>query len=189
MNQEILFENRDEWKNWLKKYHDKKSIIWLIYYKKHSNKKSVKQSEAVEEALCYGWIDSIVRRLDDERYMQKFTPRNDNSIWSDLNKKRVSQLIKNGKMIKYGMKKVNIAKKSGMWTKIRKQTDLKNIPIEFEETLKANKIAKENFEKLAPSYKKQYLYWFNDAKREDTKKRRIAKVIKSLEKGEILGMI
>ena len=113
MIEEILFKTRDDWRSWLDNNHQKYKEVWLIYYKKHTKKQSVLQPEAVEEALCYGWIDSIVKRIDDERYKQKFTPRNDKSIWSDLNKNRVSKLIKDGKMTEYGLAKINIAKKNG----------------------------------------------------------------------------
>ena len=105
MSKEILFKTRDDWRSWLDNNHQSEKEVWLIYYKKHTIKNSVAQPDAVEEALCYGWIDSIVRRIDEEKYMQKFTPRNEKSIWSDINKKRVALLIKNGKMTESGLEK------------------------------------------------------------------------------------
>ena len=96
----LSFKNRDEWRNWLKDYHNIAKGIWLIYYKKHTKKPSVYYNDAVEEALCFGWIDSLVKRIDDERYMQKYTPRNPNSSWSELNKQRVEKMIAEGKMTK-----------------------------------------------------------------------------------------
>lgn len=189
MNRQILFINRDEWRNWLEKNHDLYNEIWLIYFKKHTNKRSIKQPEAVEEALCYGWIDSIVKRIDDEQYMQKFTPRKDNSIWSDVNKIRVAQLIKDEKMTEHGLKKIKMAKKNGMWTKIQLQENISNIPKEFEIALTENIIAKSNFESLAQSHKKQYIYWIADAKREDTKNRRIAQAMDMLKNNQKLGIV
>jgi uncharacterized protein YdeI (YjbR/CyaY-like superfamily) len=180
MTEEILFMDRDDWRKWLKLNHDKSSRIWLKYYKKHTEKESVRQPEAVEEALCYGWIDSIVKRIDEEQYMQKFTPRNDNSIWSDVNKKRVAQLIKNGKMTEFGMKKINTAKKNGMWNKIKDHTKLDKLPVEIEAEISNNDTFRENWEKLAPSRKKQFLYWINDAKKDETKIRRINKAIEMI---------
>ncbi len=115
--------------HWLDNNHDKEKQVWLIYYKKHVNKNSVTQTQAVEEALCYGWIDSTVRRIDDEKYMQQFTPRNEKSIWSDINKKRIKMLIKNGSMTEAGMKKVRVAKKNGYWNKININTNIKEIPL------------------------------------------------------------
>ena len=177
MTKDILFKNREDWRVWLADNHTNFKEVWLIYYKKHTNKQSVKQSEAVEEALCYGWIDSIVKRIDDEQFKQKFTPRRDDSIWSDLNKKRVAQLFKDEKMTKFGLKKINIAKKNGMWNKIQNQTNIDNIPHELKIAIANNKILNDKWIKLAPSRRKQFLYWINDAKRNETKLRRIEKTI------------
>lgn len=189
MNKEILLKNRIDWRSWLAENHNRTKEIWLIYYKKHAKKKSVKQREAVEEALCYGWIDSIVKRIDDERYMQKFTPRKENSIWSDLNKKRVKELITNGKMTKYGIRKINLAKKNGMWNKIHNTTNLDYIPKEFKNEFSKNITLRNNWNRLSPSYKKQYLYWINSAKREETKEKRISKSIALILNNEKLGMV
>lgn len=100
--------------------------------------------------------------------MQKFTPRSENSIWSDVNKNRVKKLIANGQMTKYGLAKIDIAKKNGMWNKIRDTTNLDIISKELEQAFKKYPKLKNNWDKLAPSYKKQYLYWINTAKREET---------------------
>lgn len=189
MNKSILFKNRDEWRSWLANYHDKSKEIWLIYYKKHIDKQSVKQPEAVEEALCYGWIDSIVKRIDDECYMQKFTPRNNKSIWSDLNKKRVKELINNGKMTKHGLRKINVAKMNGMWNKISNTTNLNFLPKDLKEEFSKNKILFNNWNKLSPSHKKRYLYWINSAKRKETIKNRLDRSIKLILNNEKLGIV
>ncbi len=182
MNKGILFKTGDEWRSWLKNNHNKEIVVWLIYYKKHVNKKSVAQSDAVEEALCFGWIDSIVKRIDEERYMQKFTPRNENSFWSETNKKRVAKLIKNGKMTVAGMKKIRAGKKNGSWDKINTTLDINTIPVELEFALSDNKAARLNLDKLASSYKKQYFNWIGTAKKEETRKRRSEKVVQLLKK-------
>ena len=189
MNKEILFKTRDEWRSWLESNHDKEKQLWLIYYKKHIKKISVAQPHAVEEALCYGWIDSIVRRIDEEQYMQKYTPRNKKSIWSDINKRRVSNLIKNGKMTEAGMRKVRAAKKNGYWNKISINSDIKNIPIELEIALTKNKVAHSYFNQLAASHKKQYIYWIGTAKKEETRKRRSEKAVQLLMKNKKLGIV
>ncbi len=189
MNKQILFQTRNEWRSWLRNNYNKETLVWLIYYKKHTLNKSVKQPEAVEEALCFGWIDSIVKRIDDECYMQKFTPRNENSNWSDTNKKRVVILIKDGKMTKAGMDKIRIAKKNGSWNKIQTFTNIKNIPVELEIALSKNNIARLNFDQLAFSHKKQYIYWIGTAKKEDTRKRRSEKAVQLLINNEKLGMV
>lgn len=121
--------------------------------------------------------------------MQKFTPRNENSIWSDTNKKRVAILIKNGKMTEAGMNKIRIAKKNGSWDKIQNFTNIEKIPNEFEIVLSKNKIARSNFDRLAPSHKKQSIYWIGTAKKEETRKRRSEKVIQLLIRNEKLGMV
>jgi uncharacterized protein YdeI (YjbR/CyaY-like superfamily) len=189
MNKGILFKNRDEWRSWLDSNHLIEKHVWLIYFKKHSLKNSVAQPDAVEEALCYGWIDSIVRRIDEEKYMQKFTPRNEKSIWSDINKKRVALLIKNSKMTKAGMKKVRAAKKNGYWNKLNDNSDIKNIPVELEIALSKNERAHSNFNQLAASHKKHYIYWIATAKKEETRIRRTLKAIQLLERNEKLGMV
>jgi uncharacterized protein YdeI (YjbR/CyaY-like superfamily) len=189
MSKEFLFKTRNDWRTWLKNNGAKEKEVWLIYYKIHVEKTSVFQDEAVEEALCFGWIDSIVKRLDEERYMQKYTPRNEKSIWSDKNKSRVAILIKDGKMTEAGMDKIKIAKMNGSWDKIQTFANILNIPNEFETALSKNDIAKSNFEQLAPSYKKQYIYWIGTAKKEETKKRRSEKAIHLLVKNKKLGIV
>jgi len=189
MNKGILFKNRDEWRVWLESNHLIEKQIWLIYYKKHIMKNSIAQPDAVEEALCYGWIDSIVKRIDEEKYMQKFTPRNEKSRWSDINKKRVALLITNGKMTKHGLRKINIAKKNGMWNKVSDITNLNFMPEELEKEFLLNSVLKNNWDDLAPSHKKQYLYWINSAKKDETCKKRIKKAIILLNNNEKLGMV
>ena len=110
-----LFKNKDAWRNWLEKNHDSKSEIWLIHYKKKSKKKSVSQFEAVEEALCFGWIDSKLKRVDDERYILRYSPRKPKSVWSKINKDRAEELISSGMMTSAGLEKINFAKKYGFW--------------------------------------------------------------------------
>jgi uncharacterized protein YdeI (YjbR/CyaY-like superfamily) len=169
-------KNRQEWHQWLFENHNISPGIWLIYYKKNSDKPRVEYEEAVEEALIFGWIDSKVNVLDDERYMQVFTPRNPGSTWSKTNKIRVQKLIKNGLMQPEGMDKVNAAKKDGSWTFLDDIEDLV-IPEDLKQSFKQNTPAKENFEAFSNSSKKQILYWIKSAKRQDTRLRRIKKTV------------
>jgi uncharacterized protein YdeI (YjbR/CyaY-like superfamily) len=108
-------KTRKQWRQWLEKNHLSSPGIWLIYYKKESGKPRVSYEEAVEEALCFGWIDSLPRKLDNERAMLKFTPRKPKSVWSELNKTRVDKLNKNRLMTPSGLKKIEQAKKDGSW--------------------------------------------------------------------------
>jgi uncharacterized protein YdeI (YjbR/CyaY-like superfamily) len=104
-----LFNDRDEWRAWLEEQHQTESEVWLIYYKKHTGKQSIRYEDAVEEALCFGWIDSKVKRIDEEKYMQRYTPRKELSNWSESDKNRVRKLIENGLMTQAGLEVVEIA--------------------------------------------------------------------------------
>src|SRR5690349_15697516 len=101
--------SRDEWRAWLKNHHASESEIWLIYYKRNSGQPRIRYEHAVEEALCYGWIDSLVKRIDDEKFAQKFTPRRNCTKWSVLNKRRMRKLIKEGRMTRIGLAKIDVA--------------------------------------------------------------------------------
>lgn len=173
----LYLKNRKEWRSWLEKNHDKEKEIWLIYYKKHTNKPRIPYEDAVEEALCFGWIDSTVKKINKEKYAQRFTPRNKNSIWSELNKKRVKKMIKQGKMTKIGLVKFkNLSNKN---QKNLELTDSLIIPKDLKSALQKNKIAWKNFQALAPSYKKLYIYSILTTKQASTRKRRIEKAIQS----------
>ena len=175
-----LFKDRNEWRSWLEKNHDKESEIWLVFYKVKTNKKSIKYDEAVEEALCYGWIDSVVRRIDDEKHMQKYTPRKDRSNWSSRNKARVQKLIKDGFMTEYGLRKIGTAKQNGSWNRLD-SVDIKiKAPEDLKNALKLNRAAKNKYEKLPPSRKKQFLWWIESAKRTETRTKRINETIRML---------
>lgn len=187
---ETLFcKNRDEWRVWLEQNHAYTNEIWLIYYKKHTKKPTITYNEAVEEALCFGWIDSIVKRIDEETYMQKYTPRKSNSIWSLLNTKRVEKMISEGKMTKTGFNQIDIAKKNGYWEKAYSSQNDAEMPKELENALKENKVAWENFNRFAKSYKNTYIFWVIDAKRPETIKRRIEFVVERSEKNLKPGMM
>jgi uncharacterized protein YdeI (YjbR/CyaY-like superfamily) len=110
-----LFINRNEWRRWLEKNHSIETGLWLIHYKKKSNKKSISYSDAVEEALCFGWIDSKLKKIDDERYILRYTPRKNKSVWSKINKNTAKKMIQLGKMTEAGLEKIKIAKKQGLW--------------------------------------------------------------------------
>ncbi len=185
---QLYFKDREEWRKWLSKYYDGESGIWLIFYKKESGKPSLKYEEAVEEALCFGWIDSIIKKKDESTYLRKFTPRKDDSKWSALNKKRVERMIQQGKITEAGMAKIRIAKENGMWNKDDRPNIDFSVSPEFSAALEANPPAKANFKKLAPSHQKQYTGWINIGKRPETKEKRIAESIALLKKGEKLGL-
>ncbi|MBI5325628.1 MAG: YdeI/OmpD-associated family protein [Ignavibacteriae bacterium] len=180
-------KNRKEWRKWLEKNYDKQKEIWLIFYKKHTGKPRVSYNDAVEEALCFGWIDSTLKRIDDEKYCQKFSPRNHRSGWSELNIMRVNKLIKEGKMTDAGMEKFKPDNKIIPSSSISVQE--KDIPSYIIKFLKNNPPAYDNFKNLAVSHKRNFIRWITDAKREETRLKRLTKAIQLLKKGEKLGFI
>ena len=114
---ELYVTNGNDWREWLKVHHDSKKEVWLVFYKKHTDIPSILYDDAVEEALCFGWIDSIFKRIDDDTYVRKFTPQNAKSKWSESNKKRVQKLISEGRMADAGMAVIQAAKQNGQWIK------------------------------------------------------------------------
>jgi len=187
--EELFFKNRDEWRKWLTQNHDANDGVWLIYYKKHTGKESVSYNDAVEEALCFGWIDSVIKSIDNERYKQKYTPRRKNSIWSKLNKSRVEKMMEQGLMTEYGLKKIDEAKKNGLWNKAYGSREKPEIPQELLDALEKDKIAKENFMNFANSHQTTYLYWYLSAKRPETRAKRLAQIVEFAHKNQKPGMM
>jgi len=162
---------------WLEKNHARENELWLVLYKKNSNKPTVTYDEAVEEALCFGWIDGVIKGIDDEKYATRFSPRRSGSIWSESNKKRVAKMIAQGRMTEIGLAKVEEAKRNGEWDRATVREDTTNIPADLKQALQANKQAQQNFDRLAPSHKRQYIYWITDAKRDETRQKRIRETV------------
>ena len=185
----IEFENRAQWRAWLAEHHDSESEIWLVFYKKETGIPSIEYGESLDEALCYGWVDSIIKSIDERKYARKFTPRKDESRWSLVNKKRAEQLIRDGLMTDHGMRKVEAAKRSGSWYAPGQKPKMDfEMPKEFSEALRDNPKAKAFFDGLAASHQKQYLGWIITAKRPETGERRIAESIRMLTEGKKLGL-
>ncbi len=173
-------KNRKEWRDWLVKNHSNRKEIWLVYYKKHTNKLTVTYKESVEEAICFGWIDGIKRRIDDEKYTHRFTPRKTNSKWSPTNIHIAERMIKAGMMTSAGL---NFYKNRKEYEedslKIRSSNSVR-LTSDLERILKTNERAWNNFRNLAPSHKKQYVLWINSAKKIETKQKRLSEAIKLL---------
>lgn len=168
--------DRKRWRAWLDKNHARLPGIWLAFYKKASGKPTVRYDEAVEEALCYGWIDSLMKPVDDQKYRQLFTPRKAKSKWSKPNKQRVARMIAAGLMTDVGMGKVRAAKKNGSWASAEAADSLV-VPPDLRKALNANKEARTAFERMPPGRKRQLLGWIHDAKRAETRQRRIAQLV------------
>ena len=178
LNSAKLFKNREKWREWLGVNHSKEDGIWLIHYKKKSNKKSVSHTDAVEEALCFGWIDSKLKSIDTERYILRYTPRKGRSLWSKINKDAAEKMISAGKMTDAGLEKINIAKKQGLWDTAYTNLKKERLPSDLKEALLKNKLAYKNFNNFANSYRNMYIGWIKNAKTEITRKKRIDEVLK-----------
>lgn len=181
-----MFTNRDEWRAWLEANHDQASEVWLAYYKKDSGKPSVTYDEAVEEAICFGWIDGKVRTIDAERYMQRFTQRKKGGTWSESNKERVARMIEQGRMTQAGMAAVRAARDGGSWDTLTPVDNLE-VPPDLEAALAANQQAGDMFNRLSPSDRKQFLWWVISAKTPETRKKRIKMTVKRVAQGKKPG--
>ncbi|HIK04608.1 MAG TPA: YdeI/OmpD-associated family protein [Trichormus sp. M33_DOE_039] len=170
--------SRQKWREWLENNHQTYVGIWLIYYKVRSGKPSIKYSEAVKEALCFGWIDSKVKSLDAERYMQIFTPRKPKSVWSKLNKQYITELIEQGLMTEAGLAKITVAKQDGSWTSLDAIESL-IIPDDLQQALVVNEAANKYFAAFSNSTKKNILFWIASAKRPETRMKRIVQTVNS----------
>jgi uncharacterized protein YdeI (YjbR/CyaY-like superfamily) len=185
---QLYCKTRQEWRNWLKRNHHKEQGIWLVFYKKDTGKPTIDYRDALDEALCFGWIDSIIKKIDATKYERKFTPRNKISNWSDINKKRVEQLIKEHKMTDSGYAIIKIAKANGCWDKSDRPPLPTQMPKEFQVALNRNRTALNHFNRLAPGFQKRYQLWIATAKRPETKDKRIREAILLLEQGQKLGL-
>jgi uncharacterized protein YdeI (YjbR/CyaY-like superfamily) len=174
--QSVQPRSRKAWRAWLQKHHATSSGVWLVIAKKHTGIPSLTYGEAVEEALCFGWIDSLMHPIDDKLYRQVFTPRKPKSVWSALNRARVEKMIAAGLMTAAGMAMITLAKKSGTWEAL-KQIEQLELPADLKKALHANGAAKTNWPRLTPARRKMFLYWLNDAKRPETRATRIASII------------
>lgn len=169
-------EDRAAWRAWLEANHATSPGIWLIYYKKNTGKPTVTYDEAVEEALCFGWIDSVPNKLDEERHMQVFTPRKPKSPWSKLNKQRIKTLFEKDVMMPAGLEKIEAAKKDGSWTLLDAIEELV-LADDLAKALAANPAANDYFQAFNASSKKGILWWIESAKRPETRQQRIEQTV------------
>jgi uncharacterized protein YdeI (YjbR/CyaY-like superfamily) len=186
--EEVCVANRDEWRDWLVKNHGCAKYVWLVYFKRHTGRLSVSYEDSVEEAICFGWIDGVIKRIDDERCARKFMPRKSGSRWSESNKKRAEKMMKAGRMTEAGMSRVREAKGSGEWFKQPVLRKALVIPAFVQDALAKNKRALACFDGLADSYKRQYVAWISNAKRDETRNKRLAEAVSLLEQNRKLGL-
>jgi uncharacterized protein YdeI (YjbR/CyaY-like superfamily) len=185
----VYCPDNQAWHDWLRRHHDSRREIWLLFPKKHTRKPCVSYSEALDEALCYGWIDSLIKRVDDDWYARKFTPRTNNQKWSELNKQRVATLMKAGRMMPVGIAKFAVdatsASNSGAPSKPKLPS---TVPLFISRNLKKNAKAWKNFNNLAPSHKSRYVWWIMFAKRDETRQKRLKEAIVLLAGNQKLGL-
>ena len=173
-------KTRKQWREWLEKNHQISPGVWFTYFKKETGKPRVSYEEAVEESLCFGWIDSLPRKLDEDRTMLKLTPRKPKSVWSQLNKTRIEILIKNKLMMPAGAACIAIAQKNGSWDTLTASDTAaatNQLPNDLNKFFARNKKAKENFQQFSFSIRKQFLAWIDCAKRPETRLVRIEQTI------------
>lgn len=168
-------KNQTEWRKWLEINHQKKQSVWLVYFKSSTKIASISWSEAVDEALCFGWIDSTKKTMDNERYMQYFSKRKPNSIWSRINKNKVEYLISENLMQEAGYKTIEIAKENGSWF-ILDEVEALIIPKDLKKELDKRLGSLEFYENLSKSEKKILLGWVILAKRPETRQKRIIEI-------------
>jgi uncharacterized protein YdeI (YjbR/CyaY-like superfamily) len=173
---ELHFTQRKEWRDWLKNNHATCREAWLVFYKKPSGKPRIPYNDAVEEALCFGWIDGKLKRIDDYYYIQRFTPRRTDSIWSEINVSRAKKMISEGLMMKAGIDAFQVYLNNPSLLTVRNM-EVPEIPEELLQRLKKNKKAFDNFQNFPVSTRRLYLQWLNNAKRKETYLKRLSKIL------------
>lgn len=173
----VIVMHREDWRNWLEENHEKEKKVALVSYKKHTGKPSISHRTAMDEAICFGWIDTTIKRLDDEKYLRHFVRRGDKANWSNNTLRYAKELMKAGKMAPAGIKRY----KEGLLKRPHDYGRKKNpdTPEDLRKTLKREK-GEESFTNLAPSYKRMYIHWIERAKRKETREKRIKEVVKAI---------
>jgi uncharacterized protein YdeI (YjbR/CyaY-like superfamily) len=183
-----FFSSPAQFRQWLERNHDRESELLLGFHKKSSGKKSVTYSEALDEALCFGWIDGVRKNLDETSYTIRFTPRKPRSIWSNVNVNHVERLIKEKRMHAAGLETYarRDPKRTGIYAFENRPKELAS---EYEKTFRANKTAWKFFEKQPPSNKRTLIFWVMSAKKEETRTRRLQQLIENSAKGIRMGVL
>jgi uncharacterized protein YdeI (YjbR/CyaY-like superfamily) len=174
--------NRQAWRRWLDQHHASSAGVWLVFHKAHTAEESIDYDDSVREALCFGWIDSLIKRIDDDRYARKFTPRKPTSTWSDSNRKRWAELNVHGLLAAAGLAARPTSSRSS------NRPQVPELPAYIARGLKASPGAWRFFRSLPPSHRRDYVMWIHMAKRPDTRQRRIQQSIALLAAGRKLGL-
>lgn len=175
--------DRHAWRAWLQQHYATRDSVWVIFTKKKGGIRALTWSDAVDEALCFGWIDSRARPLDEDRYLQFFSRRKPKSVWSRINKEKVERLIAQGLMTEAGLRSIEIARQNGSWSALDEVEDM-NMPADLEKMFRKHKGSKKNFDSFSRSIRKAILQWVAMAKRPETRARRIEEVAMLAAKGQ-----
>jgi len=179
----------EAWRDWLEKHHLDEDVIWLVFRKKGAGPVPFDYQMALDEALCFGWVDSLLKSIDEKEYMRKFTPRKASSTWSDHNKKHVARLMAEGRMRDAGRKTIEVAKANGMWDKGITPPEINDqLPGALLSAFQDHPNARDNYFKMAVKHQKQFNIWINMAKRAETILKRVDESIRLLELGQELGL-
>ncbi len=182
----LLVRTLRQWRDWLTINHASVAEVWLVFHKRHTGVESIDYKDALDEALCFGWVDSLIKRLDDRRYARKFTPRRADSRWSDVNRKRYAELEADGRLKPPGIARSPTNRGSAP-RPARLELPAK-LPAYIQSALKSSAAASRTFEALPPSHRRRYIAWIESARREETKRRRLKEAIRLLARAEALGL-
>jgi uncharacterized protein YdeI (YjbR/CyaY-like superfamily) len=176
------FTDPDAWRAWLDEHHATNHDAWLLISRKASSTQYIRLEDAVEEALCFGWIQGALKPIDKHTYALRFSPRTPKSIWSVNNQKRVEKLIQEGRMTHAGLEKISVARDSGEWEAAILREDVSSVPDDLVQELEENDVWMV-FENWPSSQKKQYLYWLESAKRPETREKRVKAIVEKARRG------
>ena len=182
----LLVRTLVQWRDWLAEHHASEPEVWLIFHKRHSGARSIDYKDALDEALCFGWVDSLIKRLDERRYARKFTPRRADSRWSAINRKRYAQLRAAGRLKRPGIGRAPTNR--GDAPRPPRLAMPAKLPAYIQAALRNHPTARRHFEALAPSQRRRYFAWIESAKHEETKLRRLDEAIRLLASGKELGL-
>jgi len=184
----LLVRTLDQWRDWLTEHHASESEVWLIFHKQHTGVETIDYKDTLDEAMCFGWVDSLVKRLDDRRYARKFTPRRADSRWSTVNRNRYAELKAEGRLKPPGIKRPPTNRGYPRSLRPPRLELPSKLPAYIQAELRNHPRALRHFEALAPSQRRRYVAWIESAKREETKLRRLKEAVRLLASGKVLGL-
>jgi len=181
-------KNQNDWRRWLEKNHDREQEVWLVYFKPASGRSNIDYETSVEEALCFGWIDSIIQKIDEEKYARKFNPRRMDSLWSETNKRRVLKIIREGRMTEAGVAKVTFDVGKVDVSRPKAKRPAVEMPENIEQALKSQPNVWEALQNVPPSLQRNYILWLSDAKKPETFERRLKLMMQEVLAGKPTSM-